>query len=334
MSSRPTIALVATGGTIAGRSASAVDTSGYVAGSIPAVELLDAVPQITAIAHIRTEQLCNIDSKDMTPEIWLRLAHRTRALLADPQIDGVVITHGTDTMEETATFLDLVHDSAKPVVLTGSMRPATALAADGPMNLFDAVATATDPGSKARGVMLVFAESIFPGRGLRKSHSSRLDAFSAVGAPLGRTRPRVHYYHPAGARSDPAPLPPPDTRLPRVDIVYVAAGSAPALAEAAVADGARGLVLALPGNGSVPDAWIDTITRMVASGVPVVRASRCGEGTVSARALDRQAGSWPAGMLSPAAARVALMLGLSAQRGRDSVVLADFMFNAGSPEHG
>lgn len=334
MSSQPTIALVATGGTIAGRSASAVDTSGYVAGSIPAGELVDAVPQLAALARIRMEQLCNIDSKDMTPEIWLRLAHRTRALLADPQIDGVVITHGTDTMEETATVLDLVHDSAKPVVLTGSMRPATALAADGPMNLFDAVATAANPASKTRGVMLVFAESIFPGRGLRKSHSSRLDAFSAVGAPLGRTRPSVHYYHPAGTRSDPAPLPPPDTNLPRVDILYVAAGSAPALADAAVADGARGLVLALPGNGSVPDAWLGTISRMVAGGVPVVRASRCGEGTVSAREVDRQTGCWPAGVLSPAAARVALMLGLSAQGARDSVVLADFIFRSGTPEHG
>lgn len=332
MSSRPTIALLATGGTIAGRSASAVDTTGYVAGSIPAAELLDAVPQIAAIAQIRTEQLCNIDSKDMTPEIWLRLAHRTRALLADPRIDAVVITHGTDTMEETATLLDLVHDSAKPVVLTGSMRPATALAADGPMNLFDAVATAADPESNARGVMLVFAESIFPGRGLRKSHATRLDAFSAVGAPVGRTRPHVHYYQPAATRSDPALLPPPDTRLPRVEILYVAAGSAPALAEAAVADGARGLILALPGNGSVPDAWIDTLSRLVAGGVPVVRASRCGEGTVSARALDRQTGSLPAGVLSPAAARAALMLGLSAQDTRGSVDLADFIARAGSPE--
>ena len=332
MSSRPTIALVATGGTIAGRSASAVDTSGYVAGSIPATELLDAVPQIATIAQIRSEQLCNIDSKDMAPQIWLRLAHRMRVLLADPHIDGVVITHGTDTMEETATFLDLVHDSVKPVVLTGSMRPATALAADGPMNLFDAVATAAAAGSMARGVMLVFAESIFPARGLRKNHSSRLDAFSATGAPLGRTRPHVHYYHPAGNRPEAVTLPAPDTHLPRIDIVYVAAGSTPVLAEAAVADGARGLVLALPGNGSVPDAWIEAIAHTVADGVPVVRASRCGEGTVSARALDRQIGCWPAGVLSPAAARVALMLGLSAQGAHGRVDLADFVARAGSAE--
>ncbi len=312
MSTRPTIALIATGGTIAGRSATATDTAGYTAGSVPVAELTEAVPQLAEVAEVQAEQLCNLDSKDMTPALWLQLAHRARSLLADPRIAGVVITHGTDTMEETACFLDLVLDAAKPVVLTGSMRPASALSADGPMNLYDAVRTAADPASAGRGVLLVVADSILPTRGLRKLRFDRLEAFSALGGAEGRTRPRVHYFRPPAARAAAAPaLPALDAQLPRVDVLFAAAGSSPDCIDTAIASGARGLVLALPGNGSLPDAWIDAVRRAVHRGIPVLRASRCGQGEVTAREVDRETGSWSAGSHSAAAARVVLMLGLA-----------------------
>jgi L-asparaginase len=313
MPSRPTLALIATGGTIAGAATSPTDTRGYVAGVVPADALIAAVPQIEDIATIRAETLFAIDSKDMTPTQWLQLAHRTRACLAEAHIDGVVITHGTDTMEESAHFLALTLASDKPVVLTGAMRPATALSADGPMNLHAAVSVAADPLSIGRGVVVCMGGMILPGYGLRKRDCDRMDAFAAFGGPLGRSAPAVRYLHPSPPQQRAmCELPPVDAPLARVDILHVGAGSAPDLADAAATAGAQAIVLALPGNGSLPDSWESVIGALVRRGVPVVRASRCGQGEVHARVTDVQLGTWPAGVLSPAAARIVLMLGLAA----------------------
>lgn len=313
MSQLPCIALLATGGTIAGAAASATQTSGYAIGGVDARALLNAVPQVAEVARVLPEQLLNIDSKDMTPAHWLQIAARVRRLLAQPDVDGVVITHGTDTLEETATALDLLLPVGKPVVMTCAMRPSTALSADGPMNLYDAVRCAASTDAAGRGVMLCFGERILPALGLRKLDAHRLAAFDTTAADLGTTRPAIRFFAPAPARQfDALDLPESLGKLPRVDIVYCAAGTPPDLIPAAMAAGAQGIVAVLPGNGSVPDAWIDALAAAVAKGLVVVRASRCGQGAVFDAGVDARIGCLPAGLLSPGAVRAAVMLALAA----------------------
>lgn len=308
----PTIALVATGGTIAGAAASATDTVGYTAGALGADALLAAVPQLADVASVRAEQLFSLDSKDMQPAHWLTLGRRVRALLAEPAIDGIVITHGTDTLEETAAFLQLTLAAAKPVVLTAAMRPATALSADGPMNLYAAACVAAHPASAGRGTLVSFGDAIFPALGVRKCQTHRVDAFAGGSAgAIGRNDPVGYFAPPPASPAAVFDLPAELAELPRVDVLYVGAGTPPELLDLVVAHGARGIVLALPGNGSVPAAWEARLARTVAAGVPVVRASRAGHGPVGRKALDDRLGTFPAGELPASQARVALMLAIA-----------------------
>ncbi|QTQ36335.1 L-asparaginase II [Aromatoleum petrolei] len=283
------------------------------------------MPPLADVAQIRAEQLFSLDSKDMQPAHWLALGRRVRALLDDPAIDGIVITHGTDTLEETAAFLDLTLAAAKPVVLTAAMRPATALSADGPMNLYNAACVAAHPDSRGRGVLVSFGDAILPARGVRKRETHRLDAFgSASAGAIGQTDPLRYFAPPpAGARLC-LQLPPDLADLPRVDVLYVGAGTPPALVDVMIADGARGLVLALPGNGSLPEAWEAPLAAAGARGIPVIRASRAGTGPVGHKALDDRLGTRAAGELPASQARVALMLALAAgDPARLDLVLGD-----------
>ncbi|HRQ58919.1 MAG TPA: asparaginase [Azoarcus taiwanensis] len=330
MSQLPCIALLATGGTIAGAAASAAQTSGYNIGGVDAHALLNAVPQLAEVARVMPEQLINIDSKDMTPAHWLQIAASVRQLLAQPGVDGVVITHGTDTLEETATALDLLLPVGKPVVMTCAMRPSTALSADGPMNLYDAVRCAASTDAADRGVMLCFGERILPALGLRKLDAHRLAAFDTTAADLGTTRPAIRFFAPAPARQfDTLELPEALGKLPPVEIVYCAAGTPPDLIQAAMAAGAQGIVAVLPGNGSVPDAWIDALAAAVAQGLVVVRGSRCGQGAVFDAGVDARIGSLPAGLLSPGAARAAVMLALEVARSDEDFVPESFLRSIG-----
>lgn len=308
----PTIALIATGGTIAGAAASATDTTGYTAGALGAEALLAAVPQLAGIADVRAEQLFSLDSKDMGPPHWLALGRRVRTLLDDPAIDGIVITHGTDTLEETAAFLQLTLPAGKPVVLTAAMRPATALSADGPMNLYGAVCVAAHPASAGRGVLVSFGDGIFPALGVRKCHTHRIDAFAGGSAgPIGRNDP-VRYFALAPSTAQPIfDLPADLTELPRVDVLYVGAGTPPDLLDLLATNGARGIILALTGNGSLPAAWEEPVARIVTGGIPVVRGSRAGLGPVGRKSLDDRLGPLAAGELPASQARVALMLALA-----------------------
>ena len=308
----PTLALIATGGTIAGAAASATDTTGYTAGALGADALLAAVPQLAGVAEIRAEQLFSLDSKDMAPAHWLVLGRRVQTLLDDDAIDGIVITHGTDTLEETAAFLALTHASAKPVVLTAAMRPATALSADGPMNLYSAACVAAHADSAGRGVLVSFGDAIYPALGVRKRETHRLDAFGGASAgAIGRTDPLRYFAPPAAAPRPLIALAPDLAELPRVDVLYIGAGTPPGLPDLLIADGARGLVLALPGNGSLPSAWEPPVTAAVARGIPVIRASRVGMGPIGRKAMDDRLGTHPAGELPASQARVALMLALA-----------------------
>ncbi|MFT3760797.1 asparaginase [Thauera sp.] len=315
---RSRIALVATGGTIAGTAASATDTANYTAGQLGAAELLDAVPQLAALAELRAEQLFNIDSKDMGPAHWLPLLRRVQALADDDAIDGIVITHGTDTLEETAYFLHVALSTGKPVVMTAAMRPATALSADGPLNLYHAVQLACRPLAGRAGVLAVLGDRILPAALLTKRHPSAIDAFSSPAALTVDASDTQLQAFPS-SRHHHIDLPIEVQALPPVELLTVSAGSSPALAAAVVRALARanliagraGLVLALPGNASLPAAWETVLTEDLPPAVPVVLASRCGAGATPHR-IDRP-GNWlQCRSLDPLKARVRLIAGLAA----------------------
>ena len=274
--SKPRIHLIATGGTIAGVSASATDTTAYRAGSLTAQALLDTVPPLAELAELSVEQLYNLDSKDMSPQHWLGLARAARAALERDEVDGVVITHGTDTLEESAFFLDLVLPPGKPVVFTCAMRPSSALSADGPMNLYGAVAVACSAEAAGLGVLVVSNDRIHTAREATKAHPQALDAFvSPDTGPLGWARPPTFLHRPVRGAERAIELDAIDA-LPQVEILTVAAGSSPRLLNACIGTGARGIILALPGNSSLPQSWEAALAAARAAGCSVLVASRTG----------------------------------------------------------
>ena len=308
------VVVLGTGGTIAGTSDMAGANVGYTAGQIGVEQLLSAIPALAraAGASLVAEQIAQIDSKDMGYEVWARLAQRCALYLADPLVAGIVITHGTDTLEETAWLLANLLDATRPVVLTCAMRPATALAPDGPQNLLDAVALATEP--TAHGVLMVAAGVVHGAREVAKVHPLRLDAFdSGDTGPLGWVEDgRLRWAHgraPQSAAPRHAGLLPALGRSPwpRVEIILSHAGSDGALVDWLVQGGARGIVVAATGNGTLHQALERALERAVAAGVQVRVASRCPQG----RMLDLHDAPWQdAGGLSPVKARVSLLLEL------------------------
>lgn len=318
----PRVHLLATGGTIAGAHTSA---HGYAAATLSVEALLATVPEIARLAAITVEQVVRIGSQDMDETIWLKLAARTQAALDDPAVAGVVITHGTDTMEETAYFLNLALKTDKPVVLVGAMRPATVISADGPMNLYNAVAVAAQPESGSRGVLVVANDEIHFAREVAKTNTTQVGTFKSLNRGLAGlvNRGRLHFFGPTVRRhtaaSEFAPLT--VTSLPRVDIIYAHAGFRCDLIEAAVRAGARGLVMAGVGAGNLSAPAIAACAAAVQAGVVVVRSSRTGGGVVErdVEINDEQNGFLVAEELNPQKARVLLMLGLS--RGLDRPAL-------------
>lgn len=304
------LVVLGTGGTVAGTAASATDAVGYTAAQIGIAELVAAVPALAAL-DLECEQLAQLDSKDMDFATWQGLARRAAAHLARPEVAGVLVTHGSDTLEETAYFLHRVLAPGKPLVLTAAMRPATALSADGPQNLFDAARTALDPGS--RGVLVVAAGRVWAGAELRKVHSYRPDAFAAGDAgPLAAVEEGVLRWW-RGAPAAPAlgldRVAGDPAGWPRVEVVFNHAGADGRLVDALVAQGVAGIVVAGTGNGTVHHALEAALQRAQAAGVRVLRSTRCAAGPVIGE------GTLPsAGTLSPWQARVELMLQLLASR--------------------
>lgn len=323
MTNLPRITLLSTGGTIAGAAPRATDTTGYRAGAIDAAGLLAAVPGAEALAAIDVDPLLAIDSKDMTPSHWLILAQRLSEHLARDDCDGVVVTHGTDTLQETAFFLDCVLQAGKPVVLTAAMRPATALSADGPMNLYQAIAVAAHPSARHRGVLVVVNDGIFAARDVAKTHTRALQAIaSPERGPIGSAMP-VHFFGaPSTSTAGVVPLAGlGGAPLPRVDILYAAAGSPPDLLASAAQRGAAGVVLALPGHGSLPDYWYDAVRAAQKAGVVVVRSTHVARGPVDDRVID-DITLHGSGTLGPLKARIALMLALAVGKPQLFVTLA------------
>ncbi len=304
----PLVVILATGGTIAGTAASATDTTGYRAGALGIEALVAGVPAL-AEHRLESESVAAIDSKDMDAATWQRLARRVAHHLARPEVAGIVVTHGTDTLEETAYFLHRVLAPAKPVVLTAAMRPATSLSADGPANLLDAVTVAEAPG--VRGVSVVFAGSAWAAVGLRKVHTLQTNAFTGSDCgPVARLEGGVMRVFRAWPEGEPLGLDriaaEPDA-WPRVEIVLNHAGADGRLVDAAVAAGTAGLVVAGTGYGTIGARLDAALARARDAGVRVARASRCVFGPV----LPHDAGDAEAvGELSAVQARVELQLAL------------------------
>lgn len=312
-SMKPNIVILATGGTIAGAAATGTQ-AGYTSGEVGVETLMSAVPQLGDLANVSGEQVANVGSQDMSDEVWLKLAGRINALLASKDVDGIVITHGTDTIEETSYFLNLVVNSDKPVVMTAAMRPATALSADGPLNIFNAVAVAADPEAKGRGVLVVINDDIHGARGMTKTSTTDVQTFVSaerglMGATLyGENRYFRHPYrtHTKGSDFSVEGI----KALPRVDVIYISAGVSPDLIDAAVAAGTKGIVTAGVGNGNMTGAALKAVERARAKGVVVVRSTRVTSGTVgrNVETDDDAMGTVASGELNPAQSRVLLKL--------------------------
>jgi L-asparaginase len=319
-SALPRIAVLATGGTIAGSAADAASTAGYQSGVVGVDRLLAAVPALSGVAQIHAEQVAGIDSKDMSLALWTTLAQRVDTLLASDDIDGIVITHGTDTLEETAYLLHLTVKSTKPVVLTAAMRPATALSADGPLNLLNAVTVAASRAAHAQGVLVAFNNRIHGARDVVKTSTFAVDAFQSpeVGAlgwvQDGRVEFQRRVVRPHTLATGFAIGPASQTAWPAVEIVASYAGATRVLVDALLQARVRGIVVAGTGNGSIHASLQQALADAVAQGVAVVRASRVGSGHVmhNGAAADDVLGFVSANGLNPYKARVLLMLALAA----------------------
>ncbi|CAG7602637.1 asparaginase [Candidatus Vallotia tarda] len=317
---RPTVAILATGGTIAGEALVAAQTIGYTAGVIGVDRLLSAVPELDSVAAIRAEQVASIDSKDLDNALWIALTHRVNILLAQDDIDGLVIMHGTDTLEETAYWLHLTVSSEKPVVLTAAMRPFTALSADGALNLFNAVTLAAYPDAAARGVLVAFANRIHGARDITKVSTYAIDAFaSPESGVLGWVHDKRVEFQRRVTRTHTIKsvfrLNVINTQnlLPVVQIVVSHAGVEGIIVDALVNAGTHGIVVAGTGNGSIHATLQKALVHARTQSVSVVRSSRVGSGHVmhNAAAPDDILGLVSAGTLNPYKARILLMLSLA-----------------------
>ena len=317
------VALIGTGGTIASVAGAQTQLSDYtVTAAVDA--LIEAVPELQSLAAFEFEQVCNIESHAIDDALLLRIAHRVNASLALDHVSAVVITHGTDTLEETAYFLNLVVKSEKPVVLVGAMRPSSALSADGPLNLFHAVAVAVCRESVGKGVLVVMNDRIVAARHATKGHTTNVDAFvvpeqGCLGVVCGLdvqyfSAPLRRHTIMSEFRIEPALQ-----ALPRVDIIYDYQGAGTHLYEAAIAAGVRGIVLAATGNGSLSPAALAGATMAREQGVAFVRASRVWQGSVRPSQRDGPLGVVAAQSLNPQKARVLLRLALLEPRDRASL---------------
>ena len=316
---KPNIHILATGGTIAGTGASATATN-YTAGQVAIGTLLDAVPQLKDIAHVTGEQVVRIGSQDMNDEVWLTLANRINELLNQPETDGIVITHGTDTMEETAYFLNLTVKSDKPVVLVGAMRPSTALSADGPLNLYNAVVTASDKQSTGKGVLVVMNGSILGAESVSKMHTTGVETFQAPNAgALGYVLNSQVVYNQAPLKKhttesvfDVSGL----NKLPKVGIVYSYSNIDADMVEPMLKNGYEGIVHAGVGNGNIHRNVFPVLEKARKQDIQVVRSSRITSGptTLDNEVDDAHYEFIASQQLNPQKARILLMLALTKTR--------------------
>ena len=306
---KPRVVIIATGGTIAGVG-KAGKTAGYAPGTLTAKQLISAVPESEDIARIETIQICNVNSDDITAEIWLQLAQTINRMAADPNVAGFVITHGTDTLEETAYFLHLTVKTEKPVVLTGSMRPSTAISADGPMNLYQSVCVAASPAAVGRGVLVVFSDRIYSARFVSKTSTFHVTAISAgERGAIGVVRDGEALFYETPAKRHTAQTEFDVTGLgglPRVSILYFSVDADVELLRFAAAR-SDGLVIAGAGAGEFSEGFKAVIEGLK---IPVVISSRIDDGVITKDNLLCP-NTIPADNLSPQKAAILLRLALT-----------------------
>jgi len=316
----PLVWVLSTGGTISGRGASSTSLSEYKAGALLGEELVRGVPEIKQVANVKVEQITNVGSPDLTIGNWITIANRINAIFAaDPKVAGVVVTHGTSTLEETAYFLNLTVKHDRPVVLVGSMRPASAISADGPLNLLNAIRTAVSPDARGKGVLVVLNDEINGARDVTKTNTYRVETFRApeLGLLGYVDADRVAFYrsstrrHTTRSEFDISQL----KALPQVDIVYSYVEPSPTMIQALVAGGVRGIVFAGTGAGGLSaverEALKPVVSLPYASRPVLVRSNRTGNGRVIASEEYDAMGMIPADTLNPQKARILLMLALT-----------------------
>ncbi len=311
----PRIKILAMGGTIAGVASSPTETKDYKPGTLDIGSMIKSVPGLEKIADISGEQVANVDSSHMTNELMLKLLRRINELFKTDAVDGIVVTHGTDTLEETAYFLNLTVKSDKPVVIVGSMRPATAVSADGPLNLYNAVVLAANRASRGRGVLVTLNETIHSARYVTKTNTTSVDTFRSPDfGSLGYVLDgRPYFYqsitkrHTAASEFDLTDA----ASLPRVDIIYGHTNGSRTLVDASVAAGARGIVLAGAGNGGIFPKEKEALRDGTKKGIVVVRASRVGSGIVTQSREYASYGFVASNDLNPQKARILLVLALT-----------------------
>ncbi|MDJ0804809.1 MAG: type II asparaginase [Desulfobacterales bacterium] len=318
------IMILATGGTIAGAAETGTQ-AGYTSGQVSIEGMIAAVPGIDQLAAVSGEQISNVGSQDMTFEIMIALARRINTIFKEDQADGVVVTHGTDTMEETALFLGLTVKSKRPVVMTGSMRPSTAVSADGPLNLYNAVAVAADPQAVDRGVMVVMNDRIHGAHSLTKTDTTAVETFlSPINGLMGTvTYGKIQYFrtpfrkhtHKSEFSLDGV------TDLPRVDILYACVDTPADLIDASVERGVRGIVIAGNGNGNMNAEAVERAARAAKKGIVIVRSSRVPSGKIGRNVEidDDRLGFVASDELNPPKARIMLMLALLKERSLEEI---------------
>ncbi len=325
---RPSIAVIGTGGTIASVGGHGLELVRYIdrRQMLPIDELLARTPELAQVARVTPVAHDVLQSHGIGPGDWLALASRIHALVAErPELDGIVITHGTATLEETAYFLNLALRVDVPVVLVGAQRPATAVSGDGPLNLVNAVRTAGSPHARGMGVMIVLNDEIQAAREGTKTSTLRLQTFrspdfGALGHADADADGVAFYRAPLRRRA-------PDTEfdvsdieaLPRVDVVHAYAGADGALVRACVDAGAQGIVAAGFAPGLVPPAQLEALNEAVRAGVAVAHCSRVGSGRVPGLGASHAPGSVTTDNLTPQKARILLMLGLTRTRDREGL---------------
>ncbi|MET0509857.1 MAG: asparaginase [Burkholderiaceae bacterium] len=282
-SGKPNVVVLATGGTIAGAGASAANSATYQAAKVPVETLVAGIPELADVANVRGEQVFQIASESLTNAHLITLGKRVSQLAKDPAVDGIVITHGTDTLEETAFFLNLVVRTEKPIVVVGSMRPGTAMSADGSLNLFDAVVLAGDPTARGKGTLVMMNDDILSGRDVSKRINIKTNAFGSQWGALGTVVEGRSYWfrapvkrHTAASEFDIETI----DRLPVVAIIYGSGDMGTSLVEAAGRSDARAIVHAGTGNGSVPNYGVEGLRKLRAQGVQIIRAARVPDGFV------------------------------------------------------
>lgn len=313
---KPNITILATGGTIAGAGESSTKSS-YSAGAVTVDKLISAVPSIKELANIKGEQISNIGSQEMNDKVWIKLAKRVNTLLKKDDVDGVVITHGTDTMEATSYFLDLTVKSKKPIVFVGAMRSGSSMSADGPMNIFNAVNVAIDKQTAGKGVVVVMNDEIHSAREVTKVNTSRVNAFASPNTgKIGTVYyGNVHYYmnptrkHTYNSEFNIEKI----NSLPRVEILYAHSNDSDIFVNAAVKAGAKGIIHAGMGNGNLYPSTQEALGKAVKKGIVVARTSRVGSGRTNlhGEVNDEKYGFIATDNLNAQKARILLMLGLT-----------------------